>query len=245
MAPQGCPGSVIETADHAGHVAHGRSFEPALAHRSQRLAFKVDDDEILARPKHLAKVIVAVAADARRPDWPAGQLPEKREDPLLAAEHRAGKLAGLACHRPRAWRQGLHGQARCVPHRLEERSLIGRAIRFGGKGGVSAVIGQRRVHFRGTAAQQSRKLQRLGDERDDRFGRAFVRTGAPGVARDAKRCSLLGAQGIELLKVPMRVVEKGRPGVPLVGDEPDSDCERAPLRRGPGSQSCPPRVQYW
>src|SRR3712207_8316290 len=40
--------------------AEGRALDAALAHRPGGLALEVDDDEVLARPEHLAEVVVAV-----------------------------------------------------------------------------------------------------------------------------------------------------------------------------------------
>ena len=86
MFPQPAPGGVVEAAHHARHVLVGRPLQPPLADAPQRFALEVDDDEVLARVEHLAQVVVAVAADARRADWVAGQLAEAPQHVGLAPQ---------------------------------------------------------------------------------------------------------------------------------------------------------------
>ena len=57
---------VVERAQHAGHVAQRRMLGAPLVERPARLAFEVDDDEVVLRQQHLAEVIVAVEAGLRR-----------------------------------------------------------------------------------------------------------------------------------------------------------------------------------
>src|SRR2546428_12624136 len=61
---------VMERAQHPGHVAQRATLDAALAERPRRLAFEVDDDEVVAGEKDLAEVIVAVDADAEASDAP-------------------------------------------------------------------------------------------------------------------------------------------------------------------------------
>src|SRR5437588_13014006 len=57
--------SVMEGAKHPGYVAQRATLDAALAQRPGRLAFKIDDDEVVAGVQHLAEVIVAVRANAQ------------------------------------------------------------------------------------------------------------------------------------------------------------------------------------
>ena len=57
-------GRVAERAQHAGHVLQRGLLHAPLRQRPRRLAFEIEDHEIVLHPQHLAQVIVAVNADA-------------------------------------------------------------------------------------------------------------------------------------------------------------------------------------
>src|SRR3546814_8306139 len=54
------PGRVVEGPQHARDVAFGRHLAPPFGERLVRLAFEIDDREILLRNQDLAEVVVAV-----------------------------------------------------------------------------------------------------------------------------------------------------------------------------------------
>src|SRR5204863_9500381 len=56
-------GDVRERPQHPSDVAEGRPLAPALGERPCRLALEVDHDPAVARPQHLAEVVVAVVTD--------------------------------------------------------------------------------------------------------------------------------------------------------------------------------------
>src|SRR3954468_7958175 len=56
---------VMEGAQHPGDVAQGAALDAALAQWPRRLAFEIDDDEVVASVQDLPKEIVAVRADAQ------------------------------------------------------------------------------------------------------------------------------------------------------------------------------------
>ena len=55
---------IRERPDHAGHVLERRLPLAPVGQRSRRLAFEIEDEEVLFRPQHLAEMVVAVHANA-------------------------------------------------------------------------------------------------------------------------------------------------------------------------------------
>ena len=90
------PARVVERAQHAGDVAQRRMLRAPLRERPRRLAFEVDDDEVVARDQHLAEVIVAVVARLRR-----RLAPRPRSRRCAHTTRRAAASSALA-HRARA-----------------------------------------------------------------------------------------------------------------------------------------------
>src|SRR6266851_1062895 len=109
---------VVERAQHARDVAQCAAFDPPLAQRPRRLAFEVDDHEVVARPQHLSEVIVAVRADAETGDSAIEDLADVFLQIALALEQ---LLAFRLILRSSARQlQRLHG---LLPDELIDRSL--------------------------------------------------------------------------------------------------------------------------
>src|SRR4051812_9654851 len=70
---------VMEGAQHPGDVPQRAALDAALAQWPRRLAFEVDDDEVVAGVQDLPEVIVAVRADAQA----CNAAVENAPDPLL------------------------------------------------------------------------------------------------------------------------------------------------------------------
>ena len=58
--PQRTVLDVAEGSEHAGDIAQRRMFGAPLLERVTRLAFEVDDDEVVAGQEHLTQVIITV-----------------------------------------------------------------------------------------------------------------------------------------------------------------------------------------
>ena len=54
----------MERAEHAGHIANGRSLDPPLGQRPGRFSLEIDDDVILARVQNLPQMEVAMDSGA-------------------------------------------------------------------------------------------------------------------------------------------------------------------------------------
>ena len=159
---------VVERAEHAGDVAERAALDAALAQRPQRLAFEIDDDEVVAGVEDLAEVVVAVRADAL-----AG-------DP--AAEHRADVLLQIGFARQQLLHVGMIFRAAADElqrlHHLRADVLIDRAliVRRERLGRESRNVGARRereMHLGGAAAE---KLG-VGEIRGNHFLRQIGKRG--------------------------------------------------------------------
>src|ERR1019366_10656754 len=56
---------VMERSQHACDIAQRAALDAALAQRPGRLAFEIDDDEVVASLQNLPEVVVAMNADAK------------------------------------------------------------------------------------------------------------------------------------------------------------------------------------
>jgi hypothetical protein len=83
---------VAERAQHPGHVLEGRLLGTTFRERTRRLAFEIEDHEVVHDPQDLAQVVVAV--DARNLEG-EGQILEAAEtlrDLPPPAQHQGGML---------------------------------------------------------------------------------------------------------------------------------------------------------
>src|SRR5439155_16882600 len=118
---------------------------------------EVDDVKVLARPEHVAEVVLAVDPAALRRQAAAQARLEARVQIAFAREQLLRQLGGTPLQLRRAkLPQDLSGQ---VALRLVDGSLVERAVRFGRE---RRIVGndQRGVQLRGARAEQMRGDQR-------------------------------------------------------------------------------------
>ena len=68
------PGSVVERAEHAGHIAQRDRGGPPLLERNRRLALEIQDHPAGRRAEDLAEVVVAVHPLNRHAAAGCGQI---------------------------------------------------------------------------------------------------------------------------------------------------------------------------
>src|SRR6266550_4709645 len=95
LAEQGRVGGVMEGSQHPGDVPEGRALEPSDTKGARRLAFEVDNHEVVARIEHLPEVVVTVATDVDRFDLPVARQPEPVANLLLELQDPLRLLSDL------------------------------------------------------------------------------------------------------------------------------------------------------
>ena len=86
----------MERANHARHVAQRKLLLPPLGERPRRLAFKVDDHEVVARNQHLAEVIISVATNLGSVDGQTRRVGKLLLDRPFSREQTRCPLRGIA-----------------------------------------------------------------------------------------------------------------------------------------------------
>ena len=74
---------VVKRAQHSGHISQCSALDPALTQGTGRLAFEVDDREILAGVQNLPEMQVAMNAHTHDAQSAMAKSLESREDLVL------------------------------------------------------------------------------------------------------------------------------------------------------------------
>src|ERR1051325_8494275 len=64
--------SIVKGTNHPRHIPKGRTLDAPFPEGPGWFALEIDYDKIFPRIEHLAKMVVAVAADAQPADWLVG-----------------------------------------------------------------------------------------------------------------------------------------------------------------------------
>src|SRR4051812_32724168 len=133
---------ILERAHHPGHVSNSKALPTPLLQRSRRLAFEIDDHEFAACIENLAKMIIAVKADAYCGDRLSAQRTKAFCHLMLSIEQLACVLSGLPFERALLPAQESERDIRLAQHLLIQGLTLGRAERLGCEVGSAVRVGK-------------------------------------------------------------------------------------------------------
>ena len=154
---------VVERADHPRDVSQRRALEAALAQRPRGLALEIDDHEVAAGVQHLARVEVAVDADALAAEAVAQERPQAsvhgamtREDHLRVVGGAGRQALGDPSEQPQV-------VARQRVDRLVDGALVVLGERLGCERRIARLRRQRGVQLPGPDAELARQVKVRAD----------------------------------------------------------------------------------
>src|SRR5579862_8909940 len=149
---QGGVGCIVKRPNHAGYIAKGRMLFATLGEGARGFAFEIDEDEVAASEKHLAKMQIAVNARTEACEFAGAERSKTLSECCFRGEYASGD-------RPSAL-----GQIKRAP-----AEHIENAVNRGDRGlGYFQLFGGREWFRREV------RIVAIGSERRMQFGRALT-----------------------------------------------------------------------